>query len=406
MPWNPPGGQDKDPWKRPDRDSSRGQNDKSGDELDEAVVKLKDQLNRIFRQDGPRGGSPGGGGLPTVSGEIPPRLIGLGAAAVVGIWLASGIFIVDDGQRGVVLRFGESDRIAMPGPHWHIPYPVETVEKLDVSQFRTVQKKSSVLTRDENIVVVDVAVQYNVKEADNYLFNVRDPDATIADVAESATREVVGSSSMDYVLTDGRTELVANIRARIQEVLDSYGIGLEVQSVNLQDAQPPEEVQSAFADAIKAREDEQRIINEAEAYQNEVLPRAEGDAARVLEEAIGYKSRVMNAAEGEAARFSSLLDEYRKAPEVTRERLYLETLEQVYGGANKVFVDVPQGGPMMYLPLDRLGAGAGGAAATSPAAPRPAIPGNGSAGMATESLPRNPADSRARPESRLQELGR
>lgn len=332
MAWNEPGGGGaQDPWKSPRRGGGQGPN------VDQW---LKDLGRKI-------GGGSGGEG---------PGAMGMGIIAGIGlaVWLASGIYIVNDGQRGVVMQFGKYTETALPGPHWHLPYPIQTVETVDVDQFRSKQMKMQMLTADENIVEVEVAVQYNVKDPAQYLFNTRDPDATLQDAGESAVREVIGKNSMDYVLTEGRSDVVVKVKAVIQEALDSYGTGLEVKSVNLQDAQPPEPVQPAFADAIKAREDEQRFINEAEAYSNEIIPRARGQATQMVEEARGYRTRVSKAAEGEAKRFEDLLAEYRKAPEVTRKRLYLETVESVLGNSSKVIMDVQGGNNVVYLPLDRM----------------------------------------------------
>jgi len=286
------------------------------------------------------------------------------------VWLASGIYIVDAGRQGVVMRFGAFSELTPPGPHWRIPYPVEKVEVVNVEQRRFVEigyrsgaagqavvavpREALMLTEDENIVNIQLAVQYQVSDPRQYLFDVRDPDGVLKQVAESAIREVIGKSEMDFVLKEGRAQVVADIKSLMQKTLDSYKAGLLVSDVNLQDAQPPEEVQAAFSDAIKAREDKERLKNEAQAYSNDVIPRARGAAARQIQEADGYKESLIAKAEGEASRFSQLLTEYKKAPEVTRKRLYLETMESVLGKSSKVLVDSKNANNLMYLPIDQL----------------------------------------------------
>lgn len=334
MAWNEPGGNNQDPWNRP-------QGQKGPPDLDELFKKF----SRKF------GGFGGGSGGPGKAGNTGIAVV---AAAAVVVWLLSGIYIVDEGEQGVVLQFGEYNRTTLPGPHWHLPYPIERVEVVDVAQFRSTQHTAQMLTADENIVKVDMAVQYTVSDAAEYLFNVAAPDATMNQVAESALREVVGKNDMEYVLTQGRAEIAARVETLMQEILDSYETGLAIRSVNLQDTQPPEEVQDAFADAIKAREDKQRFINEAEAYANDIIPRARGEAQQMIEQARAYKARKVNSAEGEAARFSSLLAEYQQAPAVTRDRLYIETVESVLSNSSKILMDVEGGNNIMYLPLDKM----------------------------------------------------
>ncbi|MCL7744590.1 FtsH protease activity modulator HflK [Guyparkeria hydrothermalis] len=328
MAWNEPGG-GKDPWSNP-----RGRGKPPN--IDDALGRLKDRF----------GGS-GGGGMGNAGGSK-------GILAIIGIvligWLISGIYIVDEGQRGIVLTFGKYTSTAGPGPHWHPPYPISDVVTVNVDQYRDRELSMSVLTNDENIVEVDLASQFTVLDPVSFLFNVRDPNGTLQDVMQSATREVIGSSRMDYVLTDGRVEIVDAVRTRMQELLDSYQTGLNVRSVNLQDVQPPEPVQPAFEDAIRAREDEQRYINEALAYANQVVPRARGDAAQILEQAKGYKARVMNKAQGEAARFDALLESYRIAPSIIRERMYIETLGDIYAKGNKIIVDPENANNILNLP--------------------------------------------------------
>lgn len=352
MAWNEPGNNRKDPW--------RG-NEPDNFDLEELLRKFQVWWQRAAGGGRPRSGGNGGG--------LSPALLGVGAAILLTLWLASGIYVVPPGHQAVVLRFGKYIETTQPGLHWLIPYPIDRRELVNVEQVQAreigyrsgsarqtsaaVPREALMLTQDENIVDVRLAVQYKINNAKDYLFNIQDPHMTLQQVTESALREVIGKSKMDYVLTDGRSEIVAQIQSLLQKVLDSYHAGMLVVRVNLQDAQPPDEVQSAFADAIKAREDEQRQKNEAEAYSNEVLPKARGEAARRLQEAEGYRSRVIAQAEGETRRFSQLLTEYEKAPAITRERLYIDALEHVMSNSQKVILDTPNATPLLYLPLDR-----------------------------------------------------
>lgn len=355
MAWNEPGSGGKDPW------GKRG-GESAPPDLDEMLRRFQKKLNALF--GGGKGGDKGGdsGGMSVRSG----LLVG---GVILLVWLLSGIYIVAPAERGVELRFGKHVVTTLPGPHWHIPYPFETVEKVNVAQIRNAeigfrtgpdgaltrqQRESLMLTQDENIVDIRLAVQYRVKDARDYLFNVINPDITLAHVTESAVRETVGKSTLDFALTEGRAEVMMRTEELLQDALDRYRSGLEVTSVNLQDAQPPEEVQASFEDVIKAREDEQRLINEAQTYANDVIPRARGAAQRQIEEGNAYKARVVSQATGDASRFTQVLAEYRKAPAVTRERLYLEAMESVLSSAGKVMVDVKGSGNLLYLPLDRM----------------------------------------------------
>ena len=337
MAWNEPGGDKKDPW------GGGGGNDGPPD-LDEMARKMRERMNKFFGGKG--GGTAGKGG-----GR--PLSFGLVAIVAVLAWILSGIYIIEPAERGVVLRLGEFHKITGPGPHW-IMRGIETVDKVDVDNLRTVSHRAKMLTRDENIVQVEVAVQYQVRDAREYLFKVRDPDYTLQEAAESALREVIGGISMDEFLSGGRGAIVRQTKELTQSILDKYDTGLILTSVNLQDPQPPEEVQGAFEDAIKAREDEQRYRNQAEAYALDILPKARGDAARLREAALGYRDKVIANAEGEASRFSQTLNEYEKAPEVTRKRMYLETMEYVLGNTSKVLMTVKDGNNLMYIPLDKL----------------------------------------------------
>ena len=310
----------------------------------------------------------------------------LGSAALLG-WLGSGVYIVDQGNRGVVTRFGAYHDTTQPGLNWHLPAPLESVKVINVEQQRfievgyrdagryaksaTIPQESLMLTRDENIITVRLAVQYQINNARDYLFNVKDSEATLKQLTESVERTVIGKSNMDYVLTEGRSEIVAEIKHEIQSAIDDYHAGITIASVNLQDAQPPEEVQGAFEDAIRAREDKQRLINEAEAYSNEIIPKARGASARLLQEAEAYHMEKVAKARGETERFNQLLVEYEKSPAITRKRLYLEAKEKLYSGANKIMLESERNAPQFYLPLGAVsgqGAASKTAADSQPAA--------------------------------------
>lgn len=373
MAWNEPGG-NRDPW------SGSGRNQGPPD-LDEVFKKITERIRRLTGgRVGGSGGSGGGfGGL------------WLLLAVLVVVWLLSGFYVVTEGKRAVLLRFGEYVTTATPGIHWRLPYPIEEVRVVDVASRRIVRigyepisggrtrpilHEALMLTRDENIVNVQLAVQWQVNDPARFLFTLLEPEQTLKEITESALREAVGKRDMDFVLTEGRAEVVASTRELIQETLDHYDAGVHVIEVVIQDVQPPEEVQSAFADAIRAREDEQRIINEARTYSNEILPQAAGQAARIREEAEGYRAQVMAEAQGEAARFLALLEEYKKAPEVTRERLYLEAMQEVLGASSKAMVSIEDGagGPVMYLPLDKLMERRGRSSEQQPVSNAPVMP--------------------------------
>ena len=347
MAWNDPDGNDRDPW--------GGRRDDDGPpDLDEVVKKMQDKIGGIF----------GGRRAPTGRSDGPqfmwvPIIIGL------LILLAFEMFWrIEPAERGVVMRFGEYVDTLLPGPHIRFPRPVEEVVKVNVDQIRPIQVDATMLTGDENIVDVEMAVQYRIKEVKNYLFLIADPDVTVLRVSESAIRDIIGQSTLDFVITEGRAQIATDARDLIQKILDNYQSGIEVTSVNMQPAKPPEQVKAAFDDAIKAREDEQRRINEAEAYRNEVVEKAQGEAARILLEAEAYKEQVVAEATGEAQRFDQLLVEYQKAPAVTRKRLYLETVEEVFANSPKIMLDSQGGGggnnSLLYLPLDKLMDRAGG----------------------------------------------
>ncbi len=360
MAWNEPGNGDKDPW------GKRGNNSGPPD-LDEVIRNLQRKLGGLF------GGNRGGQKQPDNNNESSGGSLGLGliAAIIFVVWLLSGIYIVEPAERGVVLRFGDFQKTTMPGPHWHFPYPIDKVEVVNVENIRTVEigyrsagsrpesnilSESLMLTNDENIVDLKIAGQYRVKDAAQYLFNVRSPDIILRQMMESAVREVVGQSNMDFVLTEGRSEVDTRTEHALQEMLDAHGTGLSVTSVSMQDVQPPEQVQASFADVVKAREDEVRLKNEAEAYSNDIIPRARGQAFRIIQEAEAYKSQIVAKANGDTSRFLQVMNEYNKAPFITEERMYLDAMESVYSRTNKVMVDVDgNGNNVLYLPLDRMG---------------------------------------------------
>jgi modulator of FtsH protease HflK len=348
--WNVPGGngdKDRDPW---------GQRRRPGGppDLDQIVRNIQRRLSNLF---GGRGGGSRFG-------------IGLIVIVAVALWLLSGFYIVQQGERGVVLRFGKETEITDAGPHWHLPYPIEHVEKVNVAvvwQFGIgfrgnpntggrikEPKESLMLTGDENIVDVGFNVQYRIASAEKYLFNVNNPEATIRQATESAVREVVGRNSMDFILTQGRPKIEADVQTLLQAILDRYDAGILISSVNMLPAQPPDEVRAAFDDVNKAREDKERQKNEAEAYANDIVPRARGKAARLVQEAEAYKAVAVARAEGDARRFTQVAGEYVKAPKVTRERLYIEAMQEVLANTTKILTDQKAGNNLIYLPLDKL----------------------------------------------------
>ncbi|MEN8166270.1 MAG: FtsH protease activity modulator HflK [Pseudomonadota bacterium] len=341
MAWNEPGGGNKDPW------SGKG-GDQGPPDLDEVVKKIQEKFGGIFGGGkSPKGGSTGMHG-PGSKG------IGLIAAVVLLVWLASGIYIVEPAERGVILRFGAYSETTQPGPHWHIPYPIEEVLKVNVDQISSVRHKATMLTRDENIVDVELTVQSRIQDAADYLFQDQNPDKTLRDAIETSVREIIGKSDLDFILTEGRSAIADRIMKTAQGLVDNYKTGLIITSVNTQPAKPPEQVKSAFDDAIKAREDKERLENKAEAYANEVIPQARGQAARQIADAKAYRDRVIAEAEGESSRFLAVLKEYQQAPKVTRERLYLDAVETMLGQTSKVMLDTREGNSLMYLPLDKL----------------------------------------------------
>jgi len=353
MAWNDP------QWGNKDNRKNSGPPD-----LDELWKRLNERLNGLFGGKG--GGNDGGDGFS--AGGLPGggKLVGLLIGALVLVWAASGFYIINTGERGVVLRFGKYVETTEPGPRWHLPWPIEAREVVNVDQVRTVEigyrtnvksevlKESLMLTDDENIIDLQFAVQYILKDPKEFLFVNRSPEDTVLQVAESAMREIVGKNKMDFVLYEGRADIAARAKVLMQHILDRYNTGISISQVTLQNIQPPEQVQAAFDDAVKAGQDRERLKNEAEAYFNDVVPRARGVASRLKEEAEGYKLSVIANAEGEASRFVQIFTEYQKAPQVTRQRLYLDTMQTVMNNTSKILVDQKGGNSLLYLPLDKL----------------------------------------------------
>lgn len=336
-------------------------------DLDQLWRNFNKKLNSLFKRKG--GGGNGSGDGEGSGGGSPKRYgssIGLLAGLLLLLWVASGFYIVNEGQRGLVLRFGKYVETTQAGLRWHLPYPVEIVEAVNVSQVRTVEigyrnnvrskvlKESLMLTDDENIIDIQFAVQYILKNPEEFLFNNREPENAVLQAAETAIREIIGKSKMDFVLYEGREQVAAKATQLMQEILDRYKIGIAISKVTMQNAQPPEQVQAAFDDAVKAGQDRERQKNEGQAYANDVIPKAKGNAARLLEESEGYKQRVIVSSEGDASRFKQVLVEYNKAPGVTRDRLYLDMMQQVLSSTSKILVDQKNGNNLLYLPLDKL----------------------------------------------------
>ena len=347
-----------------------GKNDGPPD-LDEILRKFKQKLDGFF---GPKGnnsggdnggpGGPGGPGAP--SAAMMSGGVALAAGLALSVWLASGFYTVEQGKRSVELRLGKYSQTTQAGLRWRWPYPFETNEIVNVDQVEAVEighrnnqktkvrEEALMLTEDQNIVDVQFAVQYTLKSPENFLFNNKDPKEAVRQVAETAMREIVGKSKMDFVLYEGRGDIAARTKLLMQQILDRYTTGIQISIVNLQNAQPPEQVQNSFDDAVRAKQDRERLKNEGEAYANDILPRAKGAAARLIEEANGHKQRVIANSQGDASRFTQVLTEYDKAPGVTRERLYIDMMQQVLQSTSKVVVDQKGGNSLLYLPLDKL----------------------------------------------------
>jgi modulator of FtsH protease HflK len=340
MAWNQPGNSNNNPWgKKP----SAG-----GGDLDQAFKDWRKRIESLFGSGSGSGGGGGGGG-----GSSTPLLI-LGIV-IIGGWMSTGFYQVKTGEQGVVQRFGKHVDTVGDGLGWRLPWPIETVTKVDVQGVATTSYKSRVLTAEPNMVELQVAVQYRIKNAEDYLFKVREPKDTLSEVSESAIREVVGRSDQQAILEAGRLKIAEDTRDIMQRTLDTYGAGIEVRKVNITDVQVPEAVQQSQRDSVKAKADRERAIKEAQAIANGIIPQSQGQAAKEIQDAEAYKSQIVAIATGEASRFSQLLTAYEKAPAVTRERMYIETIEYVLSRTRKVVIDPKAGnGNMLYLPLDKL----------------------------------------------------
>ncbi|EHU5198527.1 FtsH protease activity modulator HflK [Vibrio vulnificus] len=351
MAWNEPGnnngnnGRDNDPWGNNNRGGQRpGGRDQGPPDLDEVFNKLSQKLGGKFGNKGGRGPSIGGGGA-----------IGFGVIAVIAVlvWVFAGFYTIGEAERGVVLRLGKYDRIVDPGLNWR-PRFIDEVTPVNVQAIRSLRSSGTMLTKDENVVTVSMDVQYRVADPYKYLFRVTNADDSLRQATDSALRAVIGDSLMDSILTSGRQQIRQSTQQTLNQIIDSYDMGLVIVDVNFQSARPPEQVKDAFDDAIAAREDEERFIREAEAYKNEILPKATGRAERLKKEAQGYSERTINEALGQVAQFEKLLPEYQAAPKVTRDRLYLDTMEEVYSSTSKVLIDSESSGNLLYLPIDKL----------------------------------------------------
>jgi modulator of FtsH protease HflK len=373
----------------PDRGnrSENGRNNQGPPDLDELWRDFNRRLSGMLgkkrgnRDNGSGNGDNGSGGpnFPALT----PGQFGGGVGMLIGlalvVWFASGFYIVDASQRGVVMTLGKYSETTEPGLRWRLPWPIQTHEVVNLTGVRTIEigyrgseknkvpKEALMLTDDENIVSMQFAVQYLLKDPKDYIFKNRLPDDAVMQTAETAIREVVGKNKMDFVLYEGRDVIAANTLKLMQENLDRYETGIQIRAVTMQSTQPPEQVQAAFDDAVKAGQDRERQKNEGEAYANDVIPRARGTASRLMQESEGYRARLIATAEGEASRFSKLYAEYAKAPEVTRQRLYLETMQQIYANTSKIMVDTKGTGNLLYLPLDKLMQASAVAAAPTPA---------------------------------------
>ncbi|PYC34821.1 FtsH protease activity modulator HflK [Pseudomonas soli] len=391
MAWNEPGGNsnNQDPWGGR-RNGGGGGGDKKGPpDLDEAFRKLQDSLNGMFGSGKKRGG----GGDRNIGKGGGYGLLGIGLAALAAIWLYNAVYVVDEQEQAVVLRFGKYYETVGPGLNIYFP-PIDRKYMENVTRERAYTKQGQMLTEDENIVEVPLTVQYRISNLQDFVLNVDQPEVSLQHATDSALRHVVGSTSMDQVLTEGREQMAVDIRERLQRFLDTYRTGITVTQVNVQSAAAPREVQEAFDDVIRAREDEQRARNQAESYANGVVPEARGQAQRIIEDANGYRDEVIARAKGEADRFTKLVAEYRKAPEVTRQRLYLDTMQEVYSNSSKVLVTAKDGqNNLLYLPLDKMVEGSRGTSAAQSSSVSPSV--NDAAARAAQDLqPQPPLRSR------------
>lgn len=349
MAWNEPGGNrnDNDPW----GSGGRRGNDQGPPDLDEALRKGLDKLNKLL--GGKKGGSNGGGSGGDGSSSGFGAVLAILGILIVGYVIYQSFYTVDEQERAVVLRFGKYHTTENPGLRFKVPI-IDDVTKVRVTNVRTAESEGQMLTQDENLVSVDLQVQYRVENARDYVLNVRDSNQALAFATDSALRHEVGSAGLDEVLTEGRAALAINVEQRLQSFLEKYGTGLQIVKVNVESTQPPSEVQEAFREVQRAKEDEQRLVEEAETYRNKVVPEARGRAQRLIEEANAYKQEVTERAKGETARFVQLLNVYKDAPVVTRDRMYLDTMQKVFSSTSKVLVDTESSNNLMYLPLDRL----------------------------------------------------
>lgn len=366
MAWNEPGGggNQHDPWsgggRRGGGSNGGGGGNRGGNQgppdLDEALKKFQDKLNSMLGgRGGKRGGKGGGGtGRPRNVFALPGLLL----IVALAIWAASGFYLVDQSERGVVLRFGKFQEVVSPGLHWNPPL-IDDVRMVNVTRVRSLTQTQSMLTRDENIVEVEISAQYQVSNPRDFVLNVRNPELSIENALDSALRHVVGGTDMIDILTSGREILGSSVASRLQSYLDSYGTGIRLQTINIESTSAPGPVIDAFDDVIRAREDRQRTINEGMAYANAIIPEAQGQAQRLVEQGQGYRESVVAEARGQANRFNALLSQYQIAPGVMRERLYLDAITEVFGKTPKVLLDVSDDAPLMYLPLDQMGGGSG-----------------------------------------------
>ncbi|MDA8781949.1 FtsH protease activity modulator HflK [Porticoccaceae bacterium] len=335
MAWNEPGG-GKDPW-------GGNRNNEGPPDIDEALNKLKEKL----------GSFGGGSGSGSGTGGSGKSLLPLALGVIVILWGMLGFYQVDEKEQGVVLRLGKFDKTVGSGLHWNPPF-VDSVQTVRVTEERQYSARGLMLTQDENIVEISLTVQYNIANAKDFVLNIKDPETSLKHATDSALRHVVGSTGLDGVISTGREQVAVGTADKLQTLLDDYGSGINVVKINIEEARPPTEVKAAYDDVIKAREDLERLVNEAQAYSNGIIPEARGQAQRLREEADGYKSQVVSKSQGEAGRFTKLLTEYKKAPRVTRERLYIDAIEEVMTNSTKVLIDTEGGNNMLYLPLDKI----------------------------------------------------
>lgn len=344
MSWDNGNDNKNDPW--------RPKGNQGPADLDAIVRDLQRKFSGFFGGKGRRGGSGGSEGGPNPN--VGAGIVSFVAVVALGIWSLTGFYIVDEAERGVVLRFGNYSTITMPGLRWHLPWPIEDVETINTNEVAALPYQGRMLTADENIIEINLEVQYIRRDPEAFLFSMVNPEDTMRDVTASAIREIVGKNELEYILGDGRLDIADQAKTLIQSTLDSYNSGIEVVLLPMDEAQYPQEVQASVQDVVKAREDRERAIADANTYSRQILPTAEGQAVRFVEDANGYRDRVIADAEGETSRFLQILTEYQVAPAVTRERIYIETIEGIYATSTKVLIDTEGGNNLLYLPLDQL----------------------------------------------------